>query len=163
MRSRTLFLTLLVLIPAGGGAFLLLTPDEAEAKFTSSTKTKELVSYLKSDAAWNLKLQILEELRRRGEQGIDGELVGLAKGSDKKLAIAATTSLGKRKTSAAKTALKGLVTTGSLDGHVRNSAMTAIAVHWKDPSDLTWMERISRSDSGLRAHYLFLKSRIYKR
>lgn len=144
----------------GGLAFLVFPPRPAEADL-SSEKTAKLVKYLGSKAPLNLKLLALEILRQRS--GTETDLSKLARGSDVKLAIFATTALGRKKTSAAKEKLKGLLDLASLSTHVRVGAMTAIAVHFKDPGDLSFLESRSRNDATLKARYLWLRSEVYQR
>jgi len=160
MKAKHWIPCLLAVLVAGGALWLFLTPGEAEAG--SSSKTSEIVAYLKGDAPMNLKLCALNDLRKIDETGVEAAVEGLARGSDRRLAIYACTALGKKKTTVAKTKLKGLVGSSSTDKQVRKSAMTAIAVHWKSLGDLTYLDQKSKGDSDLRAHYLFLKSKIYK-
>ena len=41
--------------------------------------------------------------------------------------------------------------------------MTAIAVHWKDASDLSYLKSKTASDSVLKAHAAWLKTNVYER
>ena len=144
-------------------AALAFLPD-GEAEATSvSAKTGKLLRILESDQAACLKLCAIDALRKSSETGIDDELVKLAKRSDVGLGVAATTALGKRKTSAAKTELKALLESGVVAKNVRIGAMTAIAVHWKDASDIPYLESKTASDSVLKAHSAWLKTNLYER
>lgn len=161
MRARVWVPCLFTALLVGGLVLLALPRERAEAGFTSKS-TQKLVKFLKSGAAPNLKMQALEVVRKRDESGIEAALVSLAKGSDRVLAIYCTTALGKRGGSASKDALKSLFESTSTDQLVRKSAMTAIAVHWKASQDLSYLEARTRDDSDLRAHYEFVKSKIYR-
>lgn len=162
MRARVWVPCLFTALVVGGLVLLVLPREQAEAGFTSEA-TKDLVKYAKSGAALNLRLQALEAIRKRNETGIEAELESLARGSDRVLAVYSCTTLGRKNTTAAKSSLKALFESGSTDKMVRKSAMTAIAVHWKDADDLSYFDSKTTGDSDLRAHYLFLKSKIYRR
>ena len=69
--------------------------------------------------------------------------------------------MGKRKTADAKTKLKNLLTSTKLDTDIRKSAMTAIAVHFKDKDDLTYLKLQTASDSVLKAHCTWLETYVY--
>ena len=162
MRARVWLPCLCTALVVGGLVLLVLPREQAEAGFTSEA-TKDIVKFLKSGAAQNLKMQALEALRRSSDSGIEAELESLARGSDRLLAVYSCTTLGRKNTTAAKSSLKALFQSGATDTLVRKSAMTAIAVHWKDADDLTYLDARTTGDSELRAHYEFLKSKIYRR
>ncbi len=160
MKGRTILLCL-----AGAGVILaavFLAPSsrEAEAGYSSDT-VKELVSYLEGDAAFNLKLQALDALRKKTDTGVESDLEKLAKGDDVKLAIFVTTALGKKGTADAKKKLKSLLENGDLDIKVRIGAMSAIAYHWKDSGDLTYLEKKSKGNTTLSSRYAWLKKHVY--
>lgn len=143
-------------------AFLLIPGGEeaAEAGF-SDEGVEDLVAYVKSDASWNLRLQALEALRKKDADGIEGELDDLARGSDLRLAVAATTSMGRMTGSTAKSKLKKILEAKSLDTEVRIGALSAIAYHWKDADDLSYLEKESKNDSKLLSAYKDVKKRVY--
>ena len=164
MKTKLWLPCLVVISAAGGALFLASSGEEAEASFTSEA-TKDLVKFAKSGASLNLRLQAIQALVEKTETGIEAELEGIAKNGDRRIAIFACTALGKRRSSAAKSSLKNLFQSTSLSTLTRKSAMSAVAVHWKDPDDLAYFDTRTRilGDSDLRAHYLFVKSRIYRR
>ena len=144
-------------------AALAFVPDgEAEAGPVSA-KTRKLLRILESDQGAALKLCAIDALRKSTEKGIDDRLEKLAKGPDARLGVAATTALGKRKTKAAKTKLKALLESGVVAKNVRIGAMTAIAVHFKDASDLSYLESKTASDPVPKAHAAWLKTNVYER
>jgi hypothetical protein len=158
---RTIAVGILCLFLVGGTLFLVLQPEPAEASFTSE-KLSALAKYAANDdTAWNLRLMAIHAMVHRRESGVETALANLASSSELKLAVAGTTALGKKKTTAAKTKLKGLVTSSKLGKDIRKSAMTAIAVHFRKSSDLTWLTLQTASDSDLKAHTKWLKTNIY--
>jgi len=158
MNLRRIGLGILCLLLAGGVCFFALRPEPAEAGFTSE-EVDDLVSFLGGDAAFNRKLMALDALRKKAD--VEDKLEALAEGKDVKLAVFTTTALGKMKTAAAKSNLKDLVKSTTLSKDVRKSAMTAIAVHFKDSSDLTFLESETASDSDLKAYCAWLKTNVY--
>jgi len=163
MRRRTLIPALALLAAAGlAGALLLFPGGPAEAGFTSES-TEKLVDYVKSDAALKLRLMALDALRKKTETGIETELSKIASGKDSVTAVYACSALGRKKTSKAKTKLKALVEDTKLKKEVRKGAMSAIAVHWKSSSDLTWLQSKTSSDSELKAYTSWLKSNVFEK
>jgi hypothetical protein len=147
MRRRKLIPVLLLLAATVlAGALFLFPGGPAEAGFTSES-TEDLVDYVKSDAALNLRLMALDAIRKKSESGIETELEKIAKGKDTVIAVYACTTLGRKKSSKAKTALQAIVEDTKLGKEVRKGAMSAIAVHWKSSSDLTWLQSKTSSDS----------------
>jgi hypothetical protein len=143
-----------------GALFLGKGGREAEAGFTSEA-TRELVAYLNADGPFNRKLMALEALRQKTETGIEAELVKLAKGSNTRLAVMATTALGRKKSGAAKTALKSLLESEKLNVSVRLGAVSAIAYAWRDSDDLSYLAAKTKDNTRLSAHYIRLKSDVF--
>jgi len=135
-------------------------PKQAEAGFTSE-KVKALVSYLEGGSPYNLKLQALEALRKKTDSGVEGELEKIAKGKDTRLAVAATTALGRKKTTKAKTSLKGLLENTKLKSPVRIGALSAILYGWKDKGDFTYLSSKTKGNAKLVAHYTRTKSKLF--
>ena len=165
MRTRILVLGLLALFLVGGLCFVLLR-GEARAGLSADLaeySVTDLRKYVQSEAAGNLKLLALEILRKSSDAGVEDELVTIARGTDLRMAVAASTTLGRRKVSASKGALEDLVTDRDLGTEVRMAAMTAIAVHWKDADDLEWLESKASTDSRLSGHAAWLKIAIYRK
>jgi len=135
-------------------------PREAEAGFTSE-KVKSLVSYLGSGAPHNLKLMALDALRKKTDSGVEGELEKIAKGKDTRLAVAATTALGRKKSTTAKTRLKGLLENKKLSSPVRVGALSAILYSWKDKGDFTYLASKTEGDAKLTAHYTRIKTKLF--
>jgi len=160
MKLKRALVGLLLVAILGTATLLVVQPKEAQAGFRSED-TEDLVAYLEGDAALNLKLMALDALRRKTESGIEADIDGVARGDDLRLALFATTALGKKGTSTAKTKLKGIVEDGELTKKLRKMAMTAIAVHFKNSDDLTYLESKSKSDSELKDHYKWLKKHVY--
>ena len=92
---------------------------------------------------------------------VDAELLAIAKGSDFRMAVYATTALGKRKTSTSKAKLKAVMENTKLKKDVRLAAMNAIAVHFKTSGDLTYLWSKASSDTDLKARYYWLKQHVY--
>jgi len=163
MRTRILLLGLLALFLVGGLCFVLLR-GEAEAGLSSDlaeSSVTDLRKYVEGGAAPNLKMLALETMRKSSDAGVEDELVTIAKGRDLRMAIYAATTLGRRKSSDSKSALKDLVTNGKLGTEVRKGAMTAIAVHWKDAGDLSWLKSKTADDATLSGHAGWLEDHVY--
>lgn len=74
-----------------------------------------------------------------------------------------TTALGRKGTSAAKKKLKALLESSSVNVNVRIGALSAIAHHWKDSSDISYLEKQAKSDSKLSSQLTTLKKKVYKK
>jgi len=141
-------------------------PPVAEAGLATDLAKESLsslVKYVRSGRPTNLKLLALEQLRLSDVSGVDTELRKIAEDGDLRIAIYATTFIGKRKTSGSKGALKTLVENGKVRKEVRQAAMTAVATHFKDADDLTWMWTEAQDNAVLKAHYLWLKRYVYEK
>lgn len=157
MKKKMVWAVIAAVLLAGGAAAVFLpgpaqaNPDEAEVA--------KLVAYLKDRHPRNLKAVALDALRRKS--GAEAKLEELARGSDLYVAVAATTQLGKKGTAAAKSALFDLFEDGDLKANVRLSAMTAIAVGWKDEGDLDDLEETAAGRSELSARLAWLEEKVY--
>ncbi len=149
-----------ILLLTAGGIFLFATGG-AQAG-TASDEAKALVAFIESGAASNLRLCALNDLKALDEDAVEAELEKIAKGDDLFIATFATTTLGRRKTTAARKSLKSLLENTSLDTDVRMGALTAIAVHFKDKDDIEYLELKTDSDSKLKARCAWLKTNVYK-
>jgi len=158
MRRSLLWFVVLILLV--GSAFLFGSPKPASADFADQS-VSDLAEYVQSGAALNLRLMALEALRKETGTTVDGELLAIAKGTEFRIAIYATTALGKRKTSSSKAQLKKVLENTKLKKEVRMAAMNAIAVHFKTSVDLTYLQSKASSDKDLKARYLWLKKHIY--
>ena len=158
MRRSLVWLALLILFV--GSAFLFGSPKPASADFADES-VSDLAKYVQSGAALNLRLMALEALRKKTGTTVDGELLSVARGSDFRIAIYATTALGKRKTSTSKAKLKAVLENTSLKKEVRMAAMNAIAAHFKTSGDLTYLWSKAASDADLKARYYWLKQHVY--
>ena len=156
-RSLVWFAVLIVLV---GSAMLLGSPKPASADFADQS-VSDLAKYVQSGAALNLRLCALQTLVDSEGSTVDAELLAIAKGSDFKMAVYATTALGKRKTSTSKAQLKKVLENTSLKKDVRMAAMNAIAIHFKTSIDLTYLQSKAGSDQDLKARYLWLKKHVY--
>jgi len=136
---------------------------EAQAKETPTQKVLDLVDEITREGPLNRHLMALEKLRKLNDTGVESELAKLAKGSDLALAAFATRALGKRKTGSAKTTLKGMIESSALSKDIRMGAMSVIALHWKDERDLVYLDAKSKSDTEMKAHYGWLKTKVYKK
>lgn len=160
MRRRTLILGAVASVAVAGALALLSPVDEAEASFTSDS-VKELTAYLQGGHALNLKLMALDALRQKSDTGVESAIETIAKGKDARLAVYATTQLGKKGTETARTKLKGLVMNSGLKSAVRKSAMTAIALSWKASADLSWLKENTASDAALKGHCSWLETNVF--
>ena len=163
-RVLVVILAALVVGGAAGLAWFLFRPVPAEAGLASDFEEQsvsDLAAYVQGPAAIGLRLMALEALRKKTDSGVDDALTTIARGQDLRIAIHASTALGKQKSSSSKSALRDLVTDDKLDSAVRMAAMTAIAVHWKDADDLEWLESKAGTDSRLSGHAVWLKTAIY--
>ncbi len=143
-----------------GGAFLFGSPPPAAADL-SECSISELGKYIQSDAALNLRLVALADLRRREGSTVDGELTALTASKDLKVAVYSCTALGQRKTATSKAKLLGVLKNTSRSKEVRLAAMTAIATHFKTSLDLPELWKVAKDDAALTARYNLLKSRVY--
>jgi hypothetical protein len=162
MRSRKRCLGLTAVVLTAVVFAVLVTNRPAAADFTDKT-VAELSSFITSGASLNLRLMALDAMRKKSSTAIDDELVKIAKGSDLRIAIYSATALGKRKTTTSKSKLLSLLADTKVKKDVRMAAMTAVAVHFKDSGDLDDLYDEAKSDSDLKAHYLWLKSNVYGR
>ena len=162
MRARKRCLGLTAVVLTAVVFAVLVTNRPATADF-SDKSVAELSKFVTSGAAVNLRLCALDALRRKVSSAIDDELVKIANGSDLRIAIYSTTSLGKRKTTTSKAKLLSLLANTKVKKDVRMAAMTAVAVHFKNSGDLDTLYDEAKSDSDLKAHYLWLKSNVYGR
>ena len=156
-RSFLWFAALIVLI---GSALVLGSNRSAVADF-SDQSISDLGKYVQTGSAINLRLMALEQLRKKTGTTVDSELLAIAKGSDFKMAVYATTALGKRKTSTSKAKLQAVLENTKLKKEVRMAAMNAIAVHFKTSIDLTYLKAKAGSDQDLMARYSWLKQHVY--
>jgi hypothetical protein len=160
VRLRIVVLSLLA-VSLLGGAWLLFRPAPAEAGLASDfaeASLTDLTKYVQGPAALSLRLMALDAIRRRTDSGVDDALVAIAGSTDLRVAIISTTALGKRRS---KSTLKDLVTDGKLAKEVRMAAMTAVAVQWKDPDDLSWLASKAGSDSTLSGHAKWLETHVF--
>lgn len=141
-------------------AALILSPGEeaAEAGFETEDLS-ELLAYVKSDAAWNLRLCALEAMQKKS--GSEEKLSDLAAEGDVRLAVYACTFLGRKKSTEAKARLKSVLESTSLDIEVRKAAMTAIAAHWKDTGDRSYLASKASGNSVLEGHKAWLDRKVY--
>ena len=158
MRRSLLWFAALILLV--GSAFLFGSPKPASADFADRS-VSDLVKYVQSGNALNLRLCALQTLVDSEGSTVDAELLAIAKGSDFRMAVYATTALGKRKTSTSKAQLKKVLENTNLKKDVRMAAMNAIAVHFKTSIDLTYLQSKAGSDQDLKARYLWLKKHVY--
>ena len=87
MNPRCIGTGILCLLLVGGVFFITFQSQEVEASFTSDD-VEELVEYLESDTAYNLKLMAVDALRKKKDTGVEKEHETLATGDDFKLAVA---------------------------------------------------------------------------
>ena len=160
MLTRTSVPWLLMLLFITGVVVLGLSEKPASADF-SDESISDLARYVQSGNALSLRLMALEELKNKTGTTVDDELLAIAKGSDFRMAVYATTALGKRKTSTSKAKLKMVLENSKLKKDVRMAAMTAIAVHFKTSIDLTYLWSKASSDQELTARYYWLKQHVY--
>ena len=158
MRTSLMWLSALILVI--GSALLFGSQRPAAADF-SDRSVSDLAKYVQSGNALNLRLCALQTLVDSEGSTVDAELLAIAKGSDFKMAVYATTALGKRKTSTSKAQLKKVLENTSLKKDVRMAAMNAIAIHFKTSIDLTYLQSKAGSDQDLKARYLWLKKHVY--
>ena len=121
----------------------------------------DLGKYVVGDKPLNLRLVALEQLRKKS--GSESQLKTVALGNEKAMAIFATTALGKKKTTAAKTALKDVLESTSAATTVRAAALNAIAEHFKDADDLSYLWSKAKGNDELEARYNHVKTSVYRR
>ena len=136
---------------------------EALADPTPSKKVLDLVAEIQGGGPINRRLMALDQLRKLTDTGVESELEKIATGTDTALAAFATRALGRRKTGTAKSKLKGMVESGTLNKDLRMGAMSAIALHWKDDKDLDYLDAKSKNDADMKAHCGWLKTKVYKK
>ena len=158
--SNVLLWASVILLLTAGGLILLGTVGARAG--TVSDEVKALVTFINSGAAPNLRLCALNDLKALDDDAVETELAKIAKGDDLFIATYATTTLGRKKTKAAKKSLKSLLENTSLDIDVRMGALTAIAVHFKNKGDITYLESKTKSNTKLKARCAWLKTNVYK-
>ena len=122
----------------------------------------ELKQVALSDVALNQRLLALEALKEKGSDAALEALAAIAERGDLRIAVAACAQLGRVKSSGSKDELKAVLEKSSLGVNVRIAAASAIAEHWKDSGDMSYLEDKCRSNDALKAHYVELKTRVYK-
>jgi hypothetical protein len=135
----------------------LLAPRPAEAD-EESEKWKGVAL---SDVGVNQRLMALEVLRQKGGTSATDALAAVAADGDLAVAAAACAQLGRLETSASKGKLKALLEDTSRAVEVRIAAASAIAEHWKDSGDESYLETESEGNATLEAHVAVLKARVY--
>jgi hypothetical protein len=134
---------------------------EALADPTPSQEVLDLLDVIKSDAATNRRLMALEELRRTDDASTESELENLVRGSDARIAAFAAGALGRVGTESAKSRLLGIAGSTSLGTDARGGAMSAIAAHWGDPSDLDDLEDRAGTNERLQTLCEWLDENVY--
>ena len=131
-----------------------------------SARADEAVDDLKkvalSDVAFTERLLALETLKEKGSDAAVDALAEIVASGDIRIAVAACAQLGRVNTSGSKGELKTILEKSSLGVHVRTAAASAIAEHWKDSGDMSYLEEKCEGNSKLEAHFAELKSRVYK-
>ncbi len=151
------FTILAVFLVVGYGT-TFLKPGPAQA----DEAVDDLKKVALSDAALSQRLMAVEALKEKGSNVAIDALADIAENGDLKIAIAACAQLGRVKTSGSKGELKTLLEKSTLGVHVRTAAASAIAEHWKDSGDMSYLEGKCESNDALKAHFAEIKKRVYK-
>ena len=106
------------------------------------------------------RLAAVEELRKVGSSSALAALEDVARAGDIQIASAACAALGRVESSDSKDCLRALLEDGNLSTNVRIAAASCIAEHWKDDSDISYLESNCTGDA-LDAHCEVLKSKVY--
>ena len=143
-----------LVVPLGG--------EPAVASLPETATLDDYGTYITGPAPLNLRLMALEKLRKKSDSGVVAQLDAIAKGDDKRIAIYATTALGKVKTTAAKAKLKALLESTSVDMNVRIGALSALAQHWRSSSDRSYLEDRCEGSSRLAARLAWIEEHVYE-
>ena len=114
-----------------------------------------------SDIAINLRLMALEKLKQEGSSDALDALEAVAKGGALRVKVAACAQLGRVKSTASKGKLKGLLEDTSQATEMRMAAAAAIAEHWKDSGDLSYLQGKCTGNASLSAHCAVIASKVY--
>jgi hypothetical protein len=165
MTKRRLLITLaaLVAVVAVGWLVPLLREEPAEAALSSTASLDDYGKYVTGSAPLNLRLMALDKLRKKTDSGVEAQLDAVARSDNKVIAIYATGALGRKKTASAKAKLKALLESASVDMNVRIGALSAIAIHWKDADDRSYLDDKSKGNSRLAARFAWLDTNVYER
>jgi hypothetical protein len=114
-----------------------------------------------SDVALNLRLMALEELKQEGSSDALDALEAVAKKGALPVKVAACAQLGRVKSTASKGKLKGLLEDTTQATGMRMAAAAAIAEHWKDSGDLSYLQSKCAGNASLSAHCAVIASKVY--
>lgn len=111
----------------------------------------------------NKRLMALEEIRTSGSGEAAATLADIARKASIGVSSAACAQLGRIQSASAKAKLRGLLEDTSLDAKVRDAAASSIAVHWKDPDDIAYLEEKCSGNKRLEKRVAMLKTKVYGR